>query len=65
MTWTGGVPELAALSVQSRALLDTLAPMDVPAGAILFQPGDSVKGYVPSPLYPITVLFQDLWIEAE
>lgn len=26
---------------------------------------DSVKGYVPSPLYPITALFQDLWIAAE
>lgn len=23
---------------------------------------DSVKGFVPSPLYPITVLFQDLWL---
>ncbi len=24
---------------------------------------DNVKGYLPSPVYPITVLFQDLWIE--
>ena len=24
---------------------------------------DSVKGYVSSPMYPITVLFQDLWLE--
>jgi ABC-type transport system substrate-binding protein len=24
---------------------------------------ESVKGYVPSPMYPITVLFQDLWLE--
>ncbi len=46
MGWTAEVPDLAALSSATCAKLDRLPPMDVPAGTVLFQPGDSVKGYV-------------------
>lgn len=46
MSWARDLPELAGLSPASLTTLDRLAPMDVPAGTILFQPGDSVKGYV-------------------
>lgn len=46
MGWTSDVPDLAALEPESLARLDVLTPMDVPKGTVLFQPGDSVKGYV-------------------
>jgi CRP/FNR family transcriptional regulator len=46
MGWTEGVPGLETLSPGALATLDRLQPMDVPAGTVLFQPGDAVKGYV-------------------
>lgn len=46
MTWQAAVPELAALTPASRKRLDALAPVRVPAGTVLFSPGDAVQGYV-------------------
>lgn len=46
MSWTASVPDLSSLSRESLDRLNDLAPMDVPKGTVLFQPGDSVKGYV-------------------
>lgn len=46
MNWTGEAQELAALEPAARAVLDRLAPQEVPAGAVLFRPGETVKGYV-------------------
>ncbi len=46
MSWTREVPGLSGLAPDSARRLDALAPMDVPAGTVLFRPGDTVKGYV-------------------
>ena len=46
MSWTKDTHEIAGLDAPARALLDTLAPVEVPAGAVLFCPGEAVKGYV-------------------
>lgn len=46
MGWVECAPDLAALDTKTATELNTLAPMDVPAGAVLFSPGDAVKGYV-------------------
>lgn len=46
MSWTKDTTEIAGLDAPARALLDTLAPVEVPTGAVLFCPGDAVKGYV-------------------
>jgi len=46
MSWTGAVHELAALEPAARAVLDRLTPLDVTTGAVLFRPGETVKGYV-------------------
>ncbi len=46
MSWTAEVGELAALEPASRAVLDRLSPGSVPAGGVLFRPGETVKGYV-------------------
>jgi CRP/FNR family transcriptional regulator, anaerobic regulatory protein len=46
VNWTGEARELAALETGARAALDRLAPMAVPEGAVLFAPGETVKGYV-------------------
>ncbi|UWQ05516.1 Crp/Fnr family transcriptional regulator [Aliiroseovarius crassostreae] len=46
MSWTQDSDEMAGLDAPARALLNTLAPLDVPKGAILFAPGEAVKGYV-------------------
>ena len=46
MGWVSQAPDLAGLDAETTARLDTLTPMDVPKGAVLFSPGDSVKGYV-------------------
>ncbi len=46
MTWTGDVPALSGLSAASARRLGDLDPMDVPAGTVLFRPGDAVRGYV-------------------
>jgi CRP/FNR family transcriptional regulator len=46
VNWTGAVAALSGLAPDSRRRLDALAPMEVPAGTVLFRPGDAVKGYV-------------------
>ncbi|MCB1336447.1 MAG: Crp/Fnr family transcriptional regulator [Maritimibacter sp.] len=46
MNWTAGAQELAALEAPARAVLERLAPVEVPTGAVLFRPGETVKGYV-------------------
>ncbi|MCB1347441.1 MAG: Crp/Fnr family transcriptional regulator [Maritimibacter sp.] len=46
MSWTGGASELAALEPAARGVLDRLGPTEVPQGAVLFRPGETVKGYV-------------------
>ena len=46
MGWTSGAPDLAALAPDARRALDAIQPMDVPKGAVLFRPGDAVRGYV-------------------
>ena len=46
MSWTAAARELAALEAPARAVLERLSPVDVPEGAVLFSPGESVKGYV-------------------
>lgn len=46
MGWTDQAIELAALDAEARAALERLTPMDLPAGVTLFEPGESVKGYV-------------------
>ena len=46
MSWTGAVAALSGLAPESRRRLDALGPMEVPAGTVLFRPGDAVRGYV-------------------
>lgn len=46
MGWVDDVPDLAELDTATTARLNTLIPMGVPKGAVLFSPGESVKGYV-------------------
>ncbi len=46
MSWTAHAQGLERLEPDARAALDRLAPMDVPTGAVLFRPGEAVKGYV-------------------
>jgi len=46
VSWTAAARELAALEAPARAVLERLSPVDVPEGAVLFSPGESVKGYV-------------------
>ncbi len=45
MTWTGKAG-LSGLDARAARRLDRLTPMTVPPGAVLFRPGDAVKGYV-------------------
>jgi CRP/FNR family transcriptional regulator len=46
MGWTAEAPSLAGLDAPARARLDALSPMEAPRGAVLFRPGEAVKGYV-------------------
>jgi len=46
MGWVSGANGLPALEPRSVDLLDRLAPVEMPAGAVLFHPGDTVKGFV-------------------
>ncbi len=46
MSWTGEAKELAGLEDTARQALERLSPMAVPEGAVLFRPGEAVKGYV-------------------
>lgn len=45
MSWIDTAPALACLAPEVRAALATLAPMDLPRGAVLFRPGDVVQGF--------------------
>ncbi|MCP3969070.1 MAG: Crp/Fnr family transcriptional regulator [Rhodobacteraceae bacterium] len=46
MNWTDATPAVAGLDPATRARLALLVPANVPAGAVLFRPGDAVRGYV-------------------
>ncbi|MCK0138222.1 Crp/Fnr family transcriptional regulator [Aliiroseovarius sp. F47248L] len=46
MSWTQDSDKITDLDAPARALLDTLSPVEVPKGAVLFCPGEAVKGYV-------------------
>lgn len=46
MGWVYEAPDLAGLDAKTASRLNSLTPMDVPKGTILFSPGESVKGYV-------------------
>lgn len=45
MSWLARVPALDALEPPARAALERLHPRDLPAGSVLFRPGDAVSGY--------------------
>lgn len=45
MSWLERAPALAALDTPARVLLDRLVPATLPPGAVLFRPGEAVKGY--------------------
>lgn len=44
--WVDAAQELAALEPPARTALARLKPLEVPQGAVLFSPGETVKGYV-------------------
>ncbi len=44
--WTGAIRDVAALDPPTQARLAEIHPANVPAGTVLFHPGDAVKGYV-------------------
>lgn len=46
MGWTSRAQGLSGLAPESLAKLDALVPANVPAGTVLFRPGDAVQGYV-------------------
>lgn len=46
MSWTAEAHELAALEPRARGVLERLVPAEVPQAAVLFRPGETVKGYV-------------------
>jgi CRP/FNR family transcriptional regulator len=46
VSWLAAVPALRGLGDEASRRLQALDPMDVPAGTVLFRPGDAVKGYV-------------------
>jgi CRP/FNR family transcriptional regulator, anaerobic regulatory protein len=46
VSWTAAVPALSGLTPEAARRLQALVPMDVPAGTVLFRPGDAVRGYV-------------------
>lgn len=46
MGWVARAPGLPVLEPDAVALLDRLTPMRVPAGQVLFHPGETVKGFV-------------------
>ena len=46
MGWVEDAPDLATLDAKTATRLNTLIPMNVPKGVVLFSPGDAVKGYV-------------------
>jgi CRP/FNR family transcriptional regulator len=46
VSWLAAVPALRGLGDEASRRLQALDPMDVPAGTVLFRPGEAVKGYV-------------------
>ena len=46
MGWVAQATGLSALDAQATNILDRLQPADIPAGTVLFHPGDAVKGFV-------------------
>ncbi len=46
MTWTAGAIGLDTLDSRTRATLDTLTPATIPAGTVMFRPGDPAQGFV-------------------
>ncbi|MDZ7710498.1 MAG: Crp/Fnr family transcriptional regulator [Roseovarius sp.] len=46
MGWLGRATGLPVPGTEAAALLERLTPMDVPEGAVLFRPGETVKGFV-------------------
>ena len=46
MSWADDTPALKALDAATLKRLGALVPIEAPKGAVLFQPGDAVKGYV-------------------
>lgn len=46
MGWRARATGLPPLGAAAAAALDALSPMAVPAGAVLFHPGETVKGFV-------------------
>lgn len=46
MTWTAGAIGLDTLDSRTRATLDTLNPATIPAGTVMFRPGDPAQGFV-------------------
>lgn len=45
MSWLAEAPALAGLEPRDRDRLAQLRPMDLPAGAVIFRPGDAAQGY--------------------
>lgn len=45
MIWLSETPALDELDPADRARLAALRPMDLPAGAVVFRPGDPAQGY--------------------
>ena len=45
MSWNPDTFGLAALEPARKARLAALPPLDLPAGTVLFRPGDTVQGY--------------------
>lgn len=46
MSWTAGATGLEALDAGTRDALDSLVPVTVPAGSVLFRPGETAQGFV-------------------
>ncbi|HBQ36279.1 MAG TPA: Crp/Fnr family transcriptional regulator [Rhodobacteraceae bacterium] len=46
MGWVETAKDLANLDGETVSRLNALTPMQVPAGTVLFSPGDAVKGYI-------------------
>jgi CRP/FNR family transcriptional regulator, anaerobic regulatory protein len=46
LDWPLDTPHLAGVEEWARSALSAIPPVTVPAGTILFHPGDAVKGYV-------------------
>ena len=45
MSWLDAAPALDGLDPRDRMRLAALHPVDLPAGAVIFRPGDAAQGY--------------------